>query len=107
MNERLQSLLRDNWLSLTIWAIVLGVAAFFVIKHWTRIRQFLIDVREELKKCTWPTWQELRESTIVVGVSVFMLGLFVAFADVFFSNAFKGILFACGLRQEWLFGLHR
>ena len=47
------------------------------------------------------------ESTVVVAVSVLVLGLFVAFADVFFSNAFKGILFACGLRQEWLFGLHR
>ena len=107
MKDYLQNLLRENWLSLTIWGIVLGVTAFFVIKHWTRIRQFLIDVREELKKCAWPTWQELRESTIVVAVSVLVLGLFVAFADVFFSNAFKGILFACGLRQEWLFGLHR
>ena len=107
MKDRLQNLLLENRWALAIWAVALGVAAFFVIKHWTRIRQFLIDVREELKKCTWPTWHELRESTIVVAVSVLVLGLFVAFADVFFSNAFKGILFACGLRQEWLFGLHR
>ncbi len=98
--------LKAHWLLVAFWAVVLGVAGFFAIKHWARIRQFLIDVREELKKCTWPTRQELRESTGVVAVSVLMLGAFVAFADFLFSAVFSGILFAANLREEW-FRFHR
>ena len=93
--------LRAHWLLMAFWAAVLGVAGFFAAKHWARVRQFLMDVREELKKCTWPTWQELRESTVVVAVSVLMLGLFVFGADFVFSRIFGAVLYAAGLRKEW------
>jgi preprotein translocase subunit SecE len=45
------------------------------------IRQFYFDTVAELKKCTWPTRSELKESTLVVIVSVFMLSAFVAIVD--------------------------
>ena len=35
----------------------------------------------ELHKCTWPTWHELIESTIVVIVSVGILSVFVGLTD--------------------------
>ncbi len=35
----------------------------------------------ELKKCTWPGWSELSESTVVVILSVFILSVFVFIAD--------------------------
>ena len=35
------------------------------------IREYIKDVRVELSKVTWPTRDELRESTIVVIVMVF------------------------------------
>lgn len=35
----------------------------------------------ELKKCTWPSWQELKESTVVVIVSVAIISVFVAGID--------------------------
>ena len=46
-----------------------------------RIRSWYWDVVAELKKCAWPTGQELMESTAVVIVSVLLLAAFVATSD--------------------------
>jgi preprotein translocase subunit SecE len=40
------------------------------------------ETREELKKCTWPTWEELKGSTVVVIVSVGLLGVFTVVVDL-------------------------
>jgi len=47
--------------------------------HMTR--QFYLDTVLELKKCTWPTRQELVESTVVVIISVAILAVFVLAID--------------------------
>jgi preprotein translocase subunit SecE len=49
-----------------------------------KVREFLTEVLVELKKSAWPTRRELTDSTIVVIVTVLILGLFVAFADLVF-----------------------
>jgi len=49
-----------------------------------KIRDFLAEVMVELKKSAWPTRRELTDSTIVVMVTILILGLFVAFADLVF-----------------------
>lgn len=46
---------------------------------------FLQEVMMELRKCTWPTWAELRQSSVVVIVSFLILGAFVALSDVFLT----------------------
>ena len=48
------------------------------------MRDFLNEVGAELKKSSWPTRKELIDSTMVVIVTVLVLGLFVAAADVIF-----------------------
>ena len=48
----------------------------------TGVRTFVEDVRNELKKCSWPTRAELFESTVVVIVSVLIVGVFVGASDV-------------------------
>ncbi len=45
------------------------------------IRDFYHSTIGELKKCTWPTWSELTESTALVVISVLILSLFVALSD--------------------------
>jgi preprotein translocase subunit SecE len=45
-------------------------------------RGFLGEVSAELRKCAWPTRPELFDSTVVVILSVAMLGGFVAVCDV-------------------------
>jgi len=52
----------------------------------TSPRQFLKEVRQELKKVNWPTRQELFAYTIVVLVSVIVLTTFVFGLDFVFSK---------------------
>ena len=46
------------------------------------IRNFFGEVSAELKKCAWPTRPELFDSTVVVIISVGLLGGFVAVCDL-------------------------
>ena len=48
------------------------------------MRDFLGEVTAELKKSSWPTRKELVDSTIVVIITILVLGMFVALADVVF-----------------------
>lgn len=45
------------------------------------IRIFWGETSGELKKSTWPTRQELRDSTLVVIIGVAILGVFVSLVD--------------------------
>ena len=40
------------------------------------------ETREELRKCTWPTWDELKGSTVVVMISILLLGVFTVVVDL-------------------------
>ena len=46
-----------------------------------RTRTFLNETTVELKKSIWPTWKELRDSTIVVLIATALLGAYIALAD--------------------------
>lgn len=56
-------------------------------KKRTPPRQFLREVRQELKKVNWPTRKELVAYTAVVLVSVIVLTSFVFGLDFVFSKA--------------------
>ncbi len=45
------------------------------------IRIFGIETKDELLKCSWPTRNELRDSTIVVIVAIAILGVFTMISD--------------------------
>ncbi len=57
-------------------------------------RQFLREVRQELKKVAWPTRRELLAYTLVVLVSVIVLTSFVFGLDFLIS---KGVLAIFGV----------
>jgi len=44
-------------------------------------RVFFGEMIGELQKATWPTWTELRDSTIVVIAAALILGLFTSISD--------------------------
>lgn len=46
-----------------------------------KIRSHVHDIVVELKKCTWPSRQELVESTMVVITSVVLISLYVMMID--------------------------
>lgn len=56
------------------------------------LRTFLGEVRVELRKCTWPTREELVGSTLVVVISVVILGLFVGLSDTVLMGLLRAFL---------------
>ena len=57
-----------------------------VLEFMRRVRGFLADVRNELKKSTWPTRSELIESTVVVIISVILFTIFIGLSDTILSK---------------------
>lgn len=58
----------------------------------TGARQFLREVRQELKKVDWPTRKELVTYTVVVLVTVTVMTTYVFGLDLAFSKALFGVL---------------
>ena len=56
--------------------------------HLERFANYVQQTREELRKCTWPTWDELKGSTIVISISIVLLGGFIVLVDQVFFRLF-------------------
>ncbi|MDD3643607.1 MAG: preprotein translocase subunit SecE [Candidatus Krumholzibacteria bacterium] len=50
-----------------------------------KIKRFLGEIKSELKKVTWPTREELKESTKLVIIATFVVTLFVGIVDQILS----------------------
>jgi preprotein translocase subunit SecE len=82
----------SNLTTILIWVAVIG--AIFGILWWQgqlkRITAYVTETREELKKCTWPSWDELKGSTVVVAATIAVLGVFTVVVDrVLFAIFFQ------------------
>ena len=53
-----------------------------------RFFQFLRDVRNELRKVTWPTFDELKKATTVIVIFVTVLGIAIGLMDILFQWVF-------------------
>jgi preprotein translocase subunit SecE len=73
-----------------IWVVVAaGVFAFLWWQgHLQQFATYVQQTREELKKCTWPTWDELKGSTAVVTISIALLGGFTVATDALLNLVF-------------------
>ena len=56
-----------------------------VLAFAQRTGTFTQDVRGEVRKITWPTWDDLRRSTIVISAIVLVIGLLIGVMDKLFS----------------------
>jgi preprotein translocase subunit SecE len=58
------------------------------IKSWPeRVKTFYNDVRTEMKKVTAPSFKDVRATTIVVIITVFLFGLYFWIIDNTIGNA--------------------
>ncbi len=58
-------------------------------RSWlARVVDFLRDVRGEIRKVTWPTWEELKKATGVIIVFVITLGVLIGLMDSFLQLVF-------------------
>jgi len=54
----------------------------------TRAVDFLRDVRAEVRKVTWPTWEELKKATTVIVIFVAILGMVIGWMDWLLQQIF-------------------
>ena len=75
--------MNNEYIKLGIWVVVIGAAFLYLWRkgHLLRLSNYVQETREELKKCTWPTWDELKGATFVVMISTLLLGLFTVGID--------------------------
>ena len=79
---------------MTPWEYILAVLAailvVLVLRYRLRVFTFISEVRVELEKCSWPwdpnqtgfkKYKELRDSTVVVILSVILLAGYVTSCD--------------------------
>ncbi|MCF7885923.1 MAG: preprotein translocase subunit SecE [Candidatus Marinimicrobia bacterium] len=59
---------------------------------YKKIKKFLEDVVFEMKKVSWPSWEELKSSTTVVISLSILLTIFLFLADTIFSKLINLIL---------------
>ena len=77
-----------SYVTLIIWVVLVG--AVFAYLWWQgHIRQlgtYCQETWEELKKCSWPTWGELKGSTVLIFITIVLLGVFTFLVDYLFSH---------------------
>ncbi len=80
----------NDLIKIGIWGAVVGV--IFVVLwrkgYLLQLTNYVQQTREELRKCTWPTWDELKGSTVVVTISIVLLGGFIVLVDQVFFRLF-------------------
>jgi len=85
----------SNWyIKLGIWVVVIGGIFAFLWQrgYLARLAAYVGETREELRKCTWPTLDELKGSTVVVMVAMGLLALFTVGADLILARLIRLML---------------
>ncbi len=65
---------------------------FSIKEKFETAKQFLREVKTELKKVTWPSRKDTLAGTLVVLVAVFIIAIFLGIVDSVLSNAIKELL---------------
>jgi preprotein translocase subunit SecE len=69
-----------------------------IVAYPKRLRQFLHEVRVEMRQVNWPSRQDVWSTTIVVIVTVTFFGLYFVFTDTVLGRAI-GWLIAYGKKH--------
>jgi len=65
---------------------------FSIKEKFETAKQFLREVRTELKKVTWPSRKDALSGTLVVLVAVFIIAIFLGIVDFWLSRLIKLLL---------------
>jgi len=85
-----------RWLISNGLAVVfVAVAGYLCFLHQA-LGDFLIDTESEMRKVSWPTLQKVVTSSIVVIITIFMLGLFIYLIDIGLYHGFDRIFHSKG-----------
>jgi len=81
----------NNWIHIIVWAVVIG--GVFGLLWWQgqiqRLALYVAQTREELRKCTWPTVEELKGQTALIFIMIALLGGFIVLIDSILTQFFS------------------
>jgi preprotein translocase subunit SecE len=58
----------------------------------TRTRDYVEDVKAEMKRVTWPAWPQVRSTTLVVIISTFLLAAYFFVVDAVVNSVITKII---------------
>ena len=67
-----------------------------VVGWWGRSRTFLSEVRNEMKRVTWPSWKEVQATTFVVILTSVLFGVYLWGIDMVLNTATGALFRAVG-----------
>ncbi|MGA3130802.1 MAG: preprotein translocase subunit SecE [Terracidiphilus sp.] len=70
------------------------------MSKWSEFTGFLRDVRAEMRKVVTPTWTEVRTTTSVVIIAVFIFGAYFFVVDGLFKQGVHALLKSLGGVQQ-------
>ena len=62
------------------------------MKWWSKTRDFVAEVKSEMKKCSFPTREEVIGTTVVVIITSVVFAIFLWVADLLIMKGYEGIL---------------
>ncbi|MBI4906310.1 MAG: preprotein translocase subunit SecE [Acidobacteria bacterium] len=63
-----------------------------VVKWPTQLRDYVDELRAEMRRVTWPSWTQVRATTSVVIVAVFMFAAYFFVVDAIVTKIITRIL---------------
>ena len=83
-----------EYLPFLIWFAVIGAIFAFAWKqgHLARLAEYVTATQQELKKCNWPTREELTQSTVLIFVVIGLLGVFTMASDFLVLSFVKALI---------------
>jgi preprotein translocase SecE subunit len=71
-----------------------------IVDSWTEFAHFLSDVRGEMRKVVTPSWKEVKATTSVVIIAVFIFGVYFFVVDWIFALGLDRLLKQLGGIQQ-------
>ena len=58
------------------------------VASWpVKVKEYVTDLQAEMRRVTWPSWKQVRATTLVVIVAVFAFAAYFALVDAVMSRA--------------------
>jgi preprotein translocase subunit SecE len=59
---------------------------------WLQVRDYVSDIRTEMRRVTWPSKQEIYGTTVMVLITTFLFGIYFWLCDQAFSHSISAVL---------------
>ena len=78
--------LGENFTSATLYGLILGAIATILLRRNPRVYESGINVAKEVRKVTWPNFEETKSATRVVIITTLIIAMILASFDFVFQK---------------------